>query len=115
MAEHKYEYTEETDQKIRDDLVTTYDGRGKKLPRTFQVIGEVTLRNGVGSVVLSGDSAFTHPGSYSVGPSPEDDGESHDQATEYRVKYVSGRKFDIKAFGGNVPSEIVVRFVATGY
>jgi len=115
MAEHKYEYTEETDQKIRDDLIATYDDRGKRLPRTFRVLGGVTLKNGVGSVVLSGDSAFTHSGSYTVSPSPEDDGEPHDQATECRVKYVSGRRFTIKAIGANVPNEIVVRFIAEGY
>jgi len=115
MAKHEYEYTEETDQKIRDDLIATYDDRGKKLPRTFQVLGSVTLRNGTASVVLSGDSAFTYPGSYSVSPSPEDDGKPHDQATEYRVKYVSGKRFDIKAFGTEVPNEIEVRFVAIGY
>lgn len=115
MVEPKYEYTEETDQKIQDDLVATYDDRGKKLPRTFQILGEVTLRNGTGSVVLSGDAAFTHPGSYSVSPSPEDDGNPHDYATEYRVKYVSGRRFTIRAIGANVPSEIEMRFVAIGY
>lgn len=115
MVKSKYEYTEETDQKIRDDLVATYDNRGKKLPRSFQVVGEVTLRNGTGSVVLSGDSAFTHPGSYSVGLSPEDDGKPHDYATEYRVKYVSGRRFTIRGIGANVPNEIIVRFIAQGY
>jgi hypothetical protein len=108
-------YTDEIHETTRDELVGTYDDRGRPLPRTFRVIGETILRNSVASVVLGFDSQFTNATTYVVKLSPVDDGNPHAYATEYRVKYISGKRFDIKAFGQNVPAEIAVRFIAEGY